>query len=247
MPDLVTAAKNPPRPRSVADVRRLLVGEDTFATTLLVLAVDSYGPECLEWHPRTLLAEFHDDWQVMLPSASLDRLMAAITVITTDLFFQDVSRFVQLANVLAFDEFDPGQFDPADSVECAWAVTEALLLNPPDDEDPEPFCDDVRRYIGMVLRDEGFITPPDILRIALEADWSAQVQYAFAEDEALFEGVYDVQRDKTNEVNGVVRESLHDLLEQLSALPLRRGDVTDLAQRIRRTLAETAGSGADHG
>ena len=58
------------------------------------------------------------------------------------------------ANVLAGSEFDPETFDPADSAECAWAVTEALLLSPPDERDTQPvFSDEIRKYIQEMQED----------------------------------------------------------------------------------------------
>ncbi|MDB4331258.1 hypothetical protein N9993_01785, partial [bacterium] len=90
---------------------------DVFATTLLIMGLDYYGPDLLTWHPETIKREIQDDFGVRLPKANFDRLMAAITVVTTDLFFKNLSRFIQLANVLAFDDFQPDEFEPADSME----------------------------------------------------------------------------------------------------------------------------------
>ena len=44
-------------------------------------------------------------------------------------------------------------------------ITESLLLEPHDN--PEPFCDEIRYYIGHMLKEEGFTSPPDVLRIAM--------------------------------------------------------------------------------
>jgi hypothetical protein len=43
-------------------------------------------------------------------------------------------------------------------------MTEALLIQPPDDDDENPFSEDIVAYIGQVLNQEGIISPPDILK-----------------------------------------------------------------------------------
>jgi hypothetical protein len=143
---------------------------------------------------------------------------------------------VALANVLAGDEFDPSVFDPADSAECAWAITEALLLSPPDDDDPEPFSPEVRTYVGKVLRDEGYVTPPDVLKIALDGDFAEHVRYSFADDPEMFSGIHDVQAGKTQEIESVIREGLSELLDQLKALPLQHGSVAELEKMMQKIL-----------
>lgn len=229
------------RPNTVQTVRAMLLSDGTYATTLLVWVLDYFGPEVLEWHPETIKMELEEAFAVKLPKANLDKLLAIITILTTDLFFKNAARFIQLANILAGDDFQPDEFEPADSAECAWAVTEALLLVPPSNEDPEPFSDEVRAYIGQTLRDEGYVTPPDVLRIALDADFSDKVRYNFADDPELFQGIYEVQQGKTEEIKQILAEGLQELIEQLQALPLQTGNTSELAKRISQTLKKTGG------
>lgn len=226
-------------------MKALLTSRDTYATVLLTLVLDTWGEECLNdpedpergpWHPTTFKSMLEDHFGVMLPKCNLDKLMAAITIITTDLFFTKADRFIVLANILAGDEFDPNEFEKADAVECAWAITEALLLDPPDDKNPEPFSDDVRRYVGFVLKDEGFVTPPDILKIALNADFKEQVRYNFSDDPAMFSGIYAIQKEKSDEVEQVLRDGLLDMRQQLNALSLQDGNTAELEQRIGQML-----------
>lgn len=225
----------------IESARALLADRDTFATVLFVLAVDTFGPECLfdaedpergPWHASTFRSMTEQHFGVKLPKCNLDKLMAAITVCTTDLFFKNVDRFIVLANILAGDEFDPSEFEPADPVECAWAITEALLLDPPDDDDPEPFADDVRRYIGFVLKTDGFVTPPDVLKIAIGDDLAGQVSYEFADDPEMFSGMWDVQQGKAAEVESILRDNLLELRRQLGLLRLKDGDTKEFERRL---------------
>lgn len=228
--------------------KRLLTEPDTFATVLLTIAVDVFGTDCLHdpddpgrgpWHPATFRSMLTEHFGVAIPNLSIDKLMAAVTIVTTDMFFKNVDRFIALANVLAGSEFSPEQFDKADTAECAWAITEALILDPPDSDDHEPFCDDIRRYLGAVLRDEGYISPPDVLKIAIEGDFSDRVRYNFSDDPVMFSGIYKAQQDKTKEIEGVIHDSLILLAEQLQSLRLQNGSTAELEKNIRGMLKKT--------
>ncbi len=212
-------------------VGKLLTSEGTYSTTLLVWLLDQYGMEVLDWHPETIKLELRDDFQVNVPRFIIDRIMAGICVLTTDLFFQNVSKFIQLCNVFSGDEFDPRTFDIADAGECAWGITEALLLNPPDKEEPEPFGDEIRHYLAAILKEEGFITPPDILAIALHANWSDQIQFEFADDPDMQGAIYDTQKGKADDIVDLIRNGLQNLYAQIKSLPLRNGK-SDILNRI---------------
>jgi hypothetical protein len=228
--------------------KKMLQGSGTYATTIFVWCCDVFAREAhhydkgaeednsalawLKWHPTVIMESVEEKVGCKLPKANFDKLMAAVSIVTDDAFFKDAAKFIQLANVLAGDDFQPDEFNPADVAECAWAVTEALLLRPPDEEDPEVFSDEVRRYIGFVLKEEGYVKAPDVLRIALEADFSPEVNEAFAGDPEMFQGIYQNQTAKTAEVEDIVRQGLTNLMGQLKALPLQEGSTAELEKRL---------------
>ena len=113
--------------KSVPVVRQILQGE-TYATVLVTLFADMLGDEKdhegkplgfrgFQWHPQTINEYVEDHWGVKLPKQNFDKLMAGIAIVTTDLFFRDVDRFIKLCNVLAGSDFDHETFDPADAVD----------------------------------------------------------------------------------------------------------------------------------
>lgn len=248
----------PKRPKPVEAVTRLLADDEAFGTVVLTLCVDVWGTECLHdpedpdrgpWHPATFAAELRRHFGVDITPGNLHRLMAAATVVTTDLFWKDARAFVALANVLAGDEFTPDVWEKADAAECAWAITEALLLDPPDDGDPDPFVPEIRRYVAAVLKDEGFVTPPDVLKIALDADISGLVSAEFADDPEMFQGIYQVQQDKAADVEAVLRDRLLEFRDQLASLPLSNGSTAELERRIEvmlRVNAPEDATGPEH-
>jgi len=221
--------------------------ERPYATTLLVLALDCFGKECLDWHPETMQLEMKDSFGVYLPKENLDKLYAGITLLTTDYFYQSVSRFIDLANVLAGDDFDPEVFNPADVDECSWAVAEALLLSPPEPDEPQPFCTDIQQYIAYVLREEAFAKPPSILRVAVAPDLPDKLQYDYGttDDPDMFSATYQRNAEKADQVDQMVLENLYELFQQLQGLPLQNGKTQGLLEALQaqyRQLREVSSS-----
>jgi hypothetical protein len=210
-------------------LRELLVDPDTFATVLITIIVDAYGAAALDWTAETIRMQLWDDFAVEIPSGGLDKIMAAITLLTTNYFYVNLPRFITLCNALA-GSLSVDEVGVADSFDCAWGITEALLLDPP--EESEPFCDDIRNYIGAVLKDEGYVQPPDVLKIALNGDFAQQVQYDWSDDPVMFSAALENRETKTTELTDMLRENLLELLEQLKALPLKNGNVQRFMDRL---------------
>jgi hypothetical protein len=220
-------------------LQQLWTGEDTFATTLLILFTDIYGSadgEAYAWDPRAIKLSVEDDFDLTLPQANHDRLMTAIALLKSDSFFNSLPDFVAFCNILSGDTYDPRTWDPADSSEIAWGITEALLISPPEND--EPFSEDVCAYIGMILDTEGIMTPPDILRIALrgQQNLAATVQADFADDPDMFGAVYQFETMKTAQINRTVRDNLRKLATQIQDLPLNTGDTRAAVTRMLEGL-----------
>ena len=194
--------------------------------------IDQYGTEALEWHPQTIQMQVSADMNVDIPKENFDKLMAGIMVLTTDYFYSEVSRFINLCNIFAGDDFDPEVFDPADTSEMAWAISEVLMLDPPDK--PNPFSEEIRAYIGEMLKEEGFVTAPDVLRIGLDSDLSAQVSTDYADDPEMFQAIYESQESKTAEIENMLEENMQMLWTQLTAIPLKHGTTEDLMKKLQQ-------------
>lgn len=112
--------------------KQVWLSEQSYATTLLLCYMDAYGSEGLDWDPMTIRHEIEEDYGVKLPNKSFNKLMAAINIATTDQFYTSLPDFIDLCNVLSGDVLDPRWFDPADPGECAWGMTEAMFISPPE-------------------------------------------------------------------------------------------------------------------
>ena len=213
--------------------RWVLTSPEAFASTILVLAFDQYGGEFIKWHPTTIRRQLQEDFGVEPADANFDKLMSTITVLTTNYFYKNLSRFNDLCCGLCGHGFNPTIVSLPDAAEMAWAISEVLLIWPPEPKDREPFCDDIRHFIAAVLQQEGFVRPPDILRIAEGGDRSDQVKSDFADDPEMFAAIYQSQASKTKEVEDMIQGHLQELLDQVQRLPLQNGSTDQLVKKLR--------------
>lgn len=216
-------------------LRKVWTDPQSFATTLLILFVDTYGTEGFKWHHETMKMEIEDDFGVTLPQGNFDRLMVAIGLLTTDDFYQSAADFVKWCGILNGDLVGTS-WDEADSSEVAWGITEAVIIDRP--AEAEPFSDEVRAYIGAILDREGIIKPPDVLQIGMRHtnDLTSTVQSEFSDDPVMFAAIYDFEGSKTQAVNDYIRHQLQLLHEQLEVLPIRSGDARGVVKRVLQTL-----------
>ena len=209
---------------------------DSFTTTLLTLCLDTYGIEATTWLPETLLLEIEEDFDVSLSQANFDRLMTGIRLLTTDEFYKSLPDFIEICNVLSGDTLDPTLWDPADAGECAWGITEALLLSPPDED--EPFTDEIRRYLGQVLDAEGIITPPDVLRLAIRTNNpAANIPTEYTDDPDMYAAIYGAEESRSTDLKALLLDGLRRLSAQLESLPLREGNTKNVVQRLLKATA----------
>ena len=234
-----SSLSKPLAPKAVQ--RALLLSEESFATPLFLLVMDQYGPEAMQWSPETIRLELEQDFHLKLPKATLDKIMAAISIVTTNVFYKDVTRFIELCNILSGDDFQPDEFEPADAEEMLIAITEALLLWPPDD-DPEDteFSPEIREYIRQVLGQQGILKPFDVLRLAFSKDEASKVDVEYADDPEMYSAIYETQQNKTDELKLVYLENMSALTQQLQLRPLQEG-TTENAVRQLLSLVQRAG------
>ena len=219
-------------------LRTAVLSADTFATTLLTVFVDIYGTDAFTWDPETIRMEIDDDLNLKIPDANFDRLMAAINLILSNDFYKSLPDFITYCNVLCGDTYNPNTWDPADASEIAWGITEGMLIAPPDEQDEQPFTDEITAYIGQALDQEGIMDPPDVLKIAIRnKDATAFVAGEYADDPIMFDAIYDLESSKTTDINNTVRQNLKLLIQQLEALPLRNGTTTGAVQQMLQSLS----------
>lgn len=217
-------------PKTLA--QEALTSSETFASVILTLFIDAFGTEALVWEPATITLELEDEFKIDLPQLTLDKLLVAINILTTDRFFKQLPDFIAFCNVLSGDEYDPRTFDPADAEEVAWGLTEGLLIAPPEEE--EPFTHEIRAYIRAALDREGIINPPDILRLALERASIASNIEDFSDDPEMFSAVYALEQGKTEDINRAIKLRTQLLIAQFRALKLDNGKTEELVSILEQ-------------
>lgn len=197
--------------------------------------MDKFGTEGLTWDPTTITLEVEDEFNVDLPQLSLDKLIVGLQILTTDRFYKSLPDFISFCNVLSGDTYRPDMWDPADAEEVAWGVTEALLIYPPEDDDEEPFTNEIRAYIGATLDREGLINPPDILRIALRQARVSPSIDDFSDDPTMFNAVYDLEEGKRADIENTIRMRTKMLAAQFRALKLEHGNVDHIVKTLEKS------------
>jgi hypothetical protein len=195
--------------------------------------IEAYGTEAVAWAPETIMMELQDDFNVQLPKVNMDKLVVGISLLTSDDFYRRPSRFVQMCNVLAGSELS-ASFDRADATECAWGMTEAMLLAPPEPDDDEPFSNEIRAYVGQVLAEEGIHNPPDLLKIGVLPQQHA-ASGLDAEDPEMFAAQYGIRADRSAEIKEMLEDNVQEMLQQLATFSGSTKD--ELLKRMRQGAA----------
>jgi|TARA_R110000824_G_scaffold77773_1_gene196604 hypothetical protein len=214
--------------------RTLLMEESTYATVLLLILLDTYGPEALQWAPETISLELKDDYAVNITKQTLDKIMAAIAIVTTNYFYKDVLKFIELANILSGDDAEPDEFDPATAGEVLWGLSESFLLWPPEkDDNPEDtqFSPEVTEYMVQVLQDEGYMSAPDLLALSGH-DTSNFVRDTWSDDPEMYQAIYEMQQQKVEDLKASLQDNFKELFVQLKLLPVKSGNKEDIMRKI---------------
>jgi len=211
--------------------RKLFTEDSSFATALVIATTHMYGTEALEWDPATLQAELQDDLDIHILPVNMDKLMAGITIVTTDKFHSSLPDFIDLCNTLSGSPFNPEIFDPADSYEVAWGVVESAILWPNTETKMSP---EIPAYIEATLENEGLIGSPKVLE-GLVPTYKLNVEpEGFADDPTMYSAVFQTQKDKTKDIDDAVIKNLQLLAEQIDSLKISNEPASAILQRLFR-------------
>lgn len=228
--------------RGAEELKAALASPNSYSLTLLIILLDTFGTEALAWDPNTVQMEVEQEYGVDLPGANFDRLMTAVSILTTDSFYVSLPDFARACAVLSGHMPSPELMILPDADDLAWGMTEGMLISPPDEEKGDsPFDPEIRGYIGHALDNEGIITPPDVLRMGLrDNDLMDRVRYSFSDDPGMFSAIQQSETSKTEAINQLVKARMRGLIKQLQSLPLKTGQTAQLAEKL---LAGLPGDG----
>lgn len=187
----------------MAIVSDLWTQEDVPASVLVAACIDQYGMEVFEWDGETIHLEIFQDYKVVPLKNTVDKIQAMITALSTDRFYKDFSVFESICLALSDDDPAVGTLEQANPEQMAWAVLEVLE----NDTTPHEWSEDVKAYVKEVLKEYGFLDPPEQLEFC-----NYSKEYKLTIPKELERGVHLEQKIKQNRVKAYIahRKNLID-------------------------------------
>lgn len=141
-------------PFKKSEAAKILASDDAYAFVIMTILLPVFGDDLFTEDTAILYADIEDYFDCHLSEETENRMNAAITAMTTDLFFTNVNMFNAIS--LAFAEGDIGDIpngvlEIPDVGDMLWAVQEvSLLLGIPkeSDEFQDMFSPGVMQYVG---------------------------------------------------------------------------------------------------
>jgi hypothetical protein len=143
--------------------KTILEDQKAPAVVLLALVTKTYGSEAYEWDPMTLKVELQEDFKCQITDLQSDKIQAAITILTTEQYEENIVVFETLNHLLNHQETDMDEMDPLEAEELIIGLTEAYLIKAEEMQ----FSPEVRVYAGVVFYNYGMHKVPDLFPQAL--------------------------------------------------------------------------------
>lgn len=213
-------------------LRSLLEDTDTPGSILLIICLDHFGTEFFDWEPDTLRLELKDELNADPSQVNYDKIWALVTYLTTDSFFQSLEVFIPTCNVLSNSEASFTDFDPADTEEMAWAITELNLIDPIE-KPAEQFSEEIKTYVSAQIQADGLVRLPPMLAWGrLEGEPEDRVTL-MEDDPPMFNAVWDHQQKNQKAVLQYVDSRLGELFKIMKDLPLMNGSTESILKALK--------------
>ena len=204
-----------------------------YATSAMAILMDRWGTEFIEWDPVTLDLEINSEFGVQISPDLSDRINAASTLFTSNLFMMSLEHFSAVCNALNFGLVTSETFLPADLDDILWGVTEATLLMG-DIAGDQRYSHNIARYVGALLSEIGLKKAPSVLAFAEFDEYETMLEDDAFDDEISAKLWYDRQEEEKNSLEADNNTKIMLLLRQLSMIPLPSGNVDFIKSRLTR-------------
>ena len=219
------------------NLAQLIQSDQIFPSTLLLLVADRLGEDLFDADtgaarsPEALRQEFEIQFGCKIPDDNLGKLMAAISVLSSDALYRSLSSFIFTVHGLLGDGTDWVYAEPIEAEDLAWAVMEAMIIWPP--EPGNIFDSQIVAYCRAIMKKEGLMSPPAVLSFAREdAVYGDIGQYG---DDILME-----QSSRTEAVNDYLETKQVELLQQIETISAFGCTAAQLTESITAELKEIA-------
>lgn len=238
MNDFDSGLTIPPRNSRQYQLRRAVWSGSyphTFGTTLLVAAIEEFGPDCMDWEPETFEMEIRDRYECDLDDDMLDRLMTAKSLLQVGRFYRVPADFFLLAPVLALNSFSSKVWVFPDADDLVWAWYEGAILQGTSPDDPGLYSDDVADAVVLLLQEYGYIQPPDCLRFLTSRFGSFDL--GFLDDMAVGMAIFqDLQDSKKQLLDRLTLSRLDALQDQLYRVCFHEKTASKAVQAMEAVL-----------
>ena len=221
-------------------IRALFSDPEAPGTALIMVLIDTFGTECLNWESQTLWLEIEATWKVKPPQEVRDKVNALITVLTTNQFFTSLDAFVAICSALYGRGTDPKYHDFPNIHEMCWAITETHLL----DEAKDKFAQEISDYAVERLKLEGWHKSPAMLK-RVTGPWQEtqdmEINDTMMDQGGDIQAYWKSQTEKERDLDRDIMERLAGLARTLAALPLQNGNkdvLRRLQDSVERALAK---------
>lgn len=175
--------------------KTILEDQKAPAIALLSLVTKAYGSEAYEWEPMTLKAELQEDYKCEISDLQSDKIQAAITILTTDQYEENIVVFETLNHLLNHQETDLDEMDPLEAEELIIGLTEAYIIK----AEELKFSPEVRVYAGVVFYNYGMHQPPTLFPQAIMNNFEG-------DDDEKNEALQELFDEKLKMVNNYMKQ-----------------------------------------
>ena len=196
-----------------------------FATPLLLQAFDIYGMELFDMDPQVLSVDLVKRFP-KTTSTITNRMMAAIGLYNSNIFFQDPIVFGQTCR--AFNRHKYLTASEPSMKDICWGVTEATMIVAPDKGDKlDTFSESIVKYIKHYAKYQGIITDiPSLSFINIE-----ETNTSSAYDPVMDAGALENSVNMVTDIENYVQANTLECLTQISNLKI------DMASEAKQQLS----------
>ncbi len=209
-----------------------------FATSLLLLLVDMFGQEVINWDIYTIRQELRDELNTTIPEITDQKIQAILSMLCSDDVLHDPLIFSSTARVLCNEPPLVDIVAPLDPDIAAWCLAEAAFLGVDDIQNG--LSDSLKRYLGACLTYAGIHQVPRCMSQAILPDTDADPAEASTIDPDIQSAYIKRNQNETQDLDAFVNTRARQLIDQITRLPLQNRDNDSWAKfysRINKALA----------
>lgn len=184
----------------------LFKDEHTPVIALLGLVIRKYNEECFTWEPETLREAIEDDYDIVLSGLQSDKIQAGITLLSTNLFEDDVKVFENICYLLNNQCDDLDTLNPLEAEEMTCALAHAVSIL--GEEATLYLSADVRAYAGEVFFNYGLTKPPSFFPNAIIKECPS------CDDSGAIEALQEIYVEKIKQLIQFIDENKNTLCKQ---------------------------------